>query len=286
MKLSAKITLLLIIAGALALGYYFYTDLSSVYRRINIGLEKGLDQLRAIDPKIITSNPLRGPTAALPSNLTVAGTISETNIMRSQNGLPTLSVNVHLMEAAQIKVDDMFELQYFEHDSPTGEGPGDLADKAGYDYIIVGENLAMGNYKDDQALVTAWMNSPGHRANILENKFTEIGVALKRGSFEGREVWLAVQEFGRPASVCTGPNESLEKQIEENYALLEVLEAQLSGKEQEINNTRPRRGSEYSQKVDEYNELVHQYNEIVEATKSLTSDYNIQVGNYNNCITS
>ena len=64
----------------------------------------------------------------------------------------------------------------------------------------------MGNFKNDQDLVSAWLNSPGHRANILNTRFTEIGTAVLKGFYEGREVWMAVQEFGLPLSSCPNPD--------------------------------------------------------------------------------
>jgi uncharacterized protein YkwD len=92
----------------------------------------------------------------------------------------------------------MFENQYFAHESPTGEKVSDLAKKFGYDFLLIGENLAMGNFSSDEDLVLAWMESPGHRENILNEKYQEIGVAVKKGIFEGKEVWIAVQHFGLP----------------------------------------------------------------------------------------
>jgi len=123
-----------------------------------------------------------------------------------------------------LQLDDIFEKQYFAHISPEGLGPSDLAEKSGYEYIMIAENLALGNFKDDNTLVNAWMDSPGHRANILNNRYTEIGVAVGKGFFSesnennkeeiATEVWIAVQEFGLPLSSCPKPEESLLNTIE------------------------------------------------------------------------
>src|SRR6185369_15716694 len=118
------------------------------------------------------------------------------------SGLPALKENALLDKAAKKKLDDMFAQQYFEHINPQGKGPSDLAKSVGYDYIAIGENLALGNFKNDAELVQAWMDSPGHRANILNKQYTEIGVAVGQGTYEGKKTWLAVQEFGRPTSSC------------------------------------------------------------------------------------
>ena len=72
--------------------------------------------------------------------------------------------------------------------------------KAGYDFSSAGENLAV-NFSDSKDVIDAWMNSPEHRANILSNKFTEIGVATAMGTYEGSQVVFVVQEFGTPAVV-------------------------------------------------------------------------------------
>ena len=286
MKKSVKIVFLLIIVG-LGASFYFYADLSNRYRFANTRwLETEIGQPKTIEQKISAPSPLRGPTQEALSSLTALGTIAETNLQRKQNGLPALLLNAELTKGAEMKVNDMFNRQYFEHESPTGEGPGELATAAGYAYLMVGENLALGNYKNDEALVEAWMNSPGHRENILNPKYTEIGVAVKRGTYEGQTVWLAVQEFGRPASLCPSPNTALKARIEENQSLLTKLEEQLSAKRQEIDSVRPRRGAEYNQKVDEYNELVSRYNALIEETKILISEYSGQVNTLNACIQS
>ena len=112
--------------------------------------------------------------------------IDLTNKARATYGsLPALKENSKLDFSAEKKLQDMFMKQYFEHVSPSGIGVGDLANQISYEYIVIGENLALGNFKDDQALVDAWMASPAHRANILNKHYTEIGVAVGKGTFEG-----------------------------------------------------------------------------------------------------
>ncbi len=283
MKKPIKIVFLLILVG-LGASFYFYADLNNWYRLVNTRLETEIGQPKTIEQKISAPSPLRGPIQETLSSLTALGTIAETNLQRKQNGLPALLPNAQLTKGAEMKVNDMFNRQYFEHESPTGEGPGELASAAGYEYLMIGENLALGNYKNDEALVEAWMNSPGHRGNILNVKYTEIGVAVKHGTYEGQTVWLAVQEFGRPVSLCPSPDTALRTRIGENQNLLTGLEEQLSAKRQEIDNAKPRRGPEYNQKVGEYNELANRYNALVEDTKTLISEYNNQVNTLNACI--
>ena len=218
------------------------------------------------------------------SELTRAGVINQTNNERTAQGLSKLSENLKLNASAVAKVDDMFAQQYFEHVSPLGISVDNLAENVGYAYIVVGENLALGNFKDNQALVTAWMNSPGHRANILNHRFTEIGVSVKKGMFDGREVWLGVQEFGKPLSTCPSVDPFIKQSIESNKQQTESLQTSLNALRQEIDSMQPKYGNEYNKKVDEYNSLIPPYNQLVEATRALVDNYNTQVRLFNECI--
>lgn len=284
-----RIIILGIIITVLGAGYYFFADFEDFYQVDDAQIKEEVNETEQVEPEevepeVVTPPPLRGPVEETQSVLSVNGVVSETNMHRSEHGLSGLSINSNLTRAAEIKVDDMFARQYFEHESPTGEGPAELAQEAGYEYIMVGENLALGNYENDKVLVQAWMDSPGHRENILNGKYTEIGVAVKRGTYEGRDVWMAVQEFGRPASSCPKPSESLSNKIDENKNELSNLEAELEAKREEIENMRPRRGPAYERKVDEYERLVDEYNALVGEIRELVSIYNNQVDAYNLCI--
>jgi hypothetical protein len=209
-------------------------------------------------------------------------------LQRQENGnLPTLKENVELDQAASAKANDMFLNQYFEHISPFGVGVSDLAENSGYEYIMIGENLALGNFKDDAVLVQAWMDSPGHRANILNERYTDIGVSVIKGMFEGETTWLAVQHFGLPLSACDGPQETLKAKIGLNQADTQELKNSLIVLKEEIEGMNPRRQrEEYNAKVEEYNNLVSQYNNLIAETKGLTETYNVQVSAFNECASS
>lgn len=210
--------------------------------------------------------------------------IVETNIARSANGvLPALTENAKLNAAAKAKAEDMFANQYFEHVSPGGVDPGTLVKNYGYEYIITGENLILGNFKDEKEIVQLWMNSPGHRANILNNRFVEMGAAIVKGKYKGETVWIGVQEFGLPLSACAQADVSLQQTIEANKAQLDSLAAQIDAKRTEINNT-SRHSPEYNQLVDEYNALVAEYNPLNDKTKNLIAKYNGQINTFNNCV--
>ena len=197
--------------------------------------------------------PLRGLLDPnINSNLSAEGVVAFTNNQRSKNGgLDALHVNKQLNAAAEGKIDDMFAKQYFEHESPDGKTPANIIKAQGYEYIVVGENLALGNFLNDEALVQAWMDSPGHRANILNSKFVEIGVAVRKGTFEGKPVWLAVQEFGSPLSTCPAPQRATKAEIDANHAQLSAWQSDLQKKKAAMDSARSSGGEQYNQAVNE-----------------------------------
>lgn len=103
------------------------------------------------------------------------------NRERSSYGLGPLRMNAKLSLAAGDRINDMFAKRYFDHVSPDGLDPFTWVDKRGYHYTEVGENLAVG-YRNTESVVSGWMHSPGHRANILKAGFDEVGVAIAAGS--------------------------------------------------------------------------------------------------------
>ncbi len=121
-----------------------------------------------------------------------------TNKSRAQYGVGSLEYNSVLARAAQSKADDMLAKQYFAHVSPEGRNPWSFIKNAGYEYVAAGENLAV-DFSEAESVDRAWMNSPGHRANILNGNFKEIGIGISRGTFEGHETTFVVQMFGTPA---------------------------------------------------------------------------------------
>jgi hypothetical protein len=120
-----------------------------------------------------------------------------TNENRQDEGLGSLESNDTLAQAAQLKANHMAENGYFAHDSPSGVTPWEWFDQAGYTYETAGENLAI-DFSDSDAVVEAWMDSRLHRENILEENFTEIGIATAKGQYQDRETVFVVQMFARP----------------------------------------------------------------------------------------
>ena len=256
-------------------------DLGAVTEKAQTALKTAVGQ---VPQKISAPAPLRAVNKTTGAALTNVGVISLTNLERAKNGVAPLAENSRLDSAAFMKARDMLKYQYFDHVSPSGMTLSDLDRAAGYEYISVGENLAMGNFKDNADLVRAWMDSPGHRANILEGHFVEIGVAVIQGIYEGQTVWKAVQEFGRPLSLCASPDSSLASQIQANNAELERLSAEISAKKQEIENGSYASRAEYNQAVAEYNALVNEYNALHEQNNTIIVGYNKGVDAFNVCV--
>ncbi|OIP98997.1 hypothetical protein AUK40_00985 [Candidatus Wirthbacteria bacterium CG2_30_54_11] len=128
------------------------------------------------------------------------------NQARTAAGLSELSLSDPLTTAAQNKTNDMLADQYFAHTSPDGITPWNWIRGAGYVYDGAGENLAI-DYFSTAAVFDAWMNSPGHRANILNGAFAEVGFGVAEGEFEGRQTTLITVTFGHRAS-ASDPGET------------------------------------------------------------------------------
>ncbi|HBC97832.1 MAG TPA: serine protease [Clostridium sp.] len=127
-------------------------------------------------------------------NAEASEVIKLVNVERSKNGLAPLKANAELSKVAAVKSQDMADKNYFSHTSPTYGSPFDMMKKFGISYTAAGENIAYGQ-KTPEEVMNSWMNSPGHRANILNSNFTEIGVGIFRNK-NGTPYW--VQMFINP----------------------------------------------------------------------------------------
>jgi uncharacterized protein YkwD len=132
------------------------------------------------------------------SNVNQQKLIELTNAERQKLGLSTLTENNSLNLAAAAKAANMFEENYWAHYSPTGKDPWGFMKTAGYKFSVAGENLAK-NFQNSDDVVVAWMASPTHKENIVNNKYQEIGIAVVNGVLNGEETTLVVQMFGTPA---------------------------------------------------------------------------------------
>jgi hypothetical protein len=119
------------------------------------------------------------------------------NTERRQRGLEPLKTNASLTAAAYAKASNMFSEQYWDHFGPNGESPWQFIRASGYEYSYAGENLGKG-FTSSEGLHQAWMASITHRDNIINEHYTEIGVAVVNGTLLNQNITLVVQLFGRP----------------------------------------------------------------------------------------
>jgi len=129
------------------------------------------------------------------SSITTSQVVELTNAERAKVGLLPLEMNSKLSSAALAKGQDMLTDQYWAHIAPDGKEPWSFIKESGYTYKVAGENLARDFYSTGD-MVAAWMNSPTHKANIVNNNYKEIGIAVIDGTLLGHETTLVVQMFG------------------------------------------------------------------------------------------
>lgn len=126
--------------------------------------------------------------------------LSATNQQRDGNHIGNLKLNKALSDAAQAKANDMVSRNYWSHYTPDNQAPWIFIQNAGYNYQKAGENLAYG-FTSSTQVVSAWMNSPTHRENVLDKEYTEVGFGYANGSNfnnAGPET-VVVAEYGKPA---------------------------------------------------------------------------------------
>ena len=233
-------------------------------------------------PNLIVKNSIVGESEI---NLEI---LEYTNIERQKYLIDNLSPNLVLDKIAELRIDDLFTNQYFEHVSPNGKSAASLAKINGYDYYLIGENLALGEFGGSQGIVSAWMESLGHRENILNEKYKELGVAVKKGIFNGEETLIAVQIFATPLfSVCPKPKQesvdlinSLTITIGEMRNKAQIMYNNLIALKDipEIDR------AYYNQKLQEYNYYVKSINETISFVRGLIDLYNVEINKYNTCI--
>ncbi|HEX2964243.1 MAG TPA: CAP domain-containing protein [Syntrophorhabdaceae bacterium] len=230
-----------------------------------------------------------------------------TNTARSLNGLPALSANQQLNAIADIRAKDMLAQQYFAHLSPSGEQASDVAQRVGYKYSIIAENIAMGYFLTNLEIIDGWMGSPGHRKNILSLDVKELGIAVVAGTMKGRETWIAVQIFGLPLSLlpeCKIPSRELADGIKMKRIEVDDLNDGLKKQRKELDDERnaieeehrspsPRissnertlnvRISDYNEKTVQYNARIADLKARLQVLQSMITDYNDMVQAYDSC---
>jgi hypothetical protein len=171
-----------------------------------------------------------------------------TNLERQKAGVPALRLSNKLNQAAQNHADDMAKNNYFSHTGLNGSKPSDRAKAAGYNYSYIGENIAAG-HSTPADTIQQWMNSQGHRENILNSNYTEIGFGYSfSNSSDYQHYW--VQVFGKSNGTTptnTTPAITFEKKsniifdlIEKDYAqyFFPATATQVSGSGDEIQYSR------------------------------------------------
>lgn len=129
------------------------------------------------------------------ANISTGELLSLTNQKRQEAGLAPLVLNDSLSQAAYKKAQDMLFKNYWSHNAPDGTTPWIFIKSSGYDYLFAGENLARG-FTTAPETVSAWMNSTGHRDNMLSANYKDIGFAVVTGNLTGDETVLVVEMLG------------------------------------------------------------------------------------------
>lgn len=131
----------------------------------------------------------------------VSDIVNLTNQARDQMGLQDLRINSALMNAAQMKAEDMAKEHYFAHIAPDGTTAWDYFKKVSYAYSTAGENLAITN-ENAQAVINGWLNSPAHRDNLLSDVYSDFGIGMAAyGDYDGhKNTFVVVAFYGKTAA--------------------------------------------------------------------------------------
>ncbi|MBT3356011.1 hypothetical protein HN784_04115 [bacterium] len=165
-----------------------------------------------------------------------------TNEFRKEKGLDILIRNESLMESAKLKAEDMKSQEYFAHVSPDGVELWNLVQQVGYSYSVIAENIAEG-YFSAESVVDAWMDSEGHRKNILSVELEEIGVSvLEIKNKEERKSYVLVQHFAAP-----------QKELDRKQSIEVVCDQKVKKNCKKI-----------EKKKEEYRELVKEQDKIID----------------------
>src|SRR5947209_3706099 len=139
------------------------------------------------------------------ADITPDTVLSEMNAYRAKEGLSALHFDPRLVLAAGDRMQDMEDLEYWSHEAPDGRSPFVWLKPRGYAFRFAGENLATG-FETVELLVQGWMESPGHRANILSADYDDVGIAVIDGSTTHRATGKSIVVlFGRTQSSVLGP---------------------------------------------------------------------------------
>lgn len=137
------------------------------------------------------------------TNINRASVISLTNQERTSRGIPALKENSQLNNSAAAKAEHMFAQNYWAHFAPDGTSPWYFYNQVGYKYAWAGENLAR-DFSTSEGVIAGWMASKaGHRENLLNPNFSDIGIGVLNGTLEGEQTTLVVQHLGKTLGSST-----------------------------------------------------------------------------------
>ncbi len=210
-----------------------------------------------------------------------------TNIERTNRGLKPLRFNSKLTRSANSKSKDMFTNQYFAHESPFDSKKtfAYFIDNESYQFVRVSENLAMGEFETPKQVVTAWMNSPDHRANILFPSYREIGASVQKSKMKGDTVIMIVEHFGIPKNVCPSVSESMLSTIHSIEQEANASKKTAEDLEKKINSPALNMSDgALDELIGTYNTAIRNYNSLVTRFQQFSRDYNAQVEKYDSCI--
>jgi hypothetical protein len=145
---------------------------------------------------------VKGSVLAYATNINPLDLFTLTNQERVANGLPALKLDARLNQSTYLKGQNMFSEDYWAHVSPSGIQPWYWFTQAGYKYSYAGENLAK-DFDTSAGVMQGWMNSPGHRANILNPNYVDVGFSVQNGTLVGGQTTLVVAHYGSPAAAAT-----------------------------------------------------------------------------------
>lgn len=191
---------MMITSTALAQTTYIVRSGDSMWK-IAVRYQVGVSEIIQANPQIKNPNMIYpGQKLTIPTLDDIKAYENEvvrlTNVERSKNGLPALTQNWELSRVARYKSADMAAKGYFSHQSPTYGSPFTMMQNFGIRFSAAGENIAYGQ-RTPQEVVNAWMNSAGHRANILSRSYSQIGVGFARNQ-NGTAYWT--QMFIQPTN--------------------------------------------------------------------------------------
>ena len=145
--------------------------------------------------QLVAVSPAMGSVLGSSTSMTNERLLEATNHQRQARGFPLLVESERLSAAAELKARDMLAKQYWSHVSPAGVTPWQWVEAAGYEFSYAGENLGKG-FHSPGGVVQAWMDSPEHRANLLGERYRDVGFAVAEGMLNGEETNLIVALYG------------------------------------------------------------------------------------------